>query len=110
MSRADTFRSRAGESIPDWSARARTPTEDYLLAPQFAFRRKNLNIDNVPRGRVDQRGGPITFAKPPPNYPLYTNAFSTILLRRGKNTTHSENLIFGIQSYFRAQTVALDAN
>jgi hypothetical protein len=27
-----------------------------------------------------------------------------------KNTTHSENSIFGIQSYFRAQTVALDAN
>ena len=25
-------------------------------------------------------------------------------------TTHSENSIFGIQSYFRAQTVALDAN
>jgi hypothetical protein len=27
-----------------------------------------------------------------------------------KNTTHSENSIFGIQSYFRAQMVALDAN
>jgi hypothetical protein len=27
-----------------------------------------------------------------------------------ENTTHSENSIFGIQSYFRAQTVALDAN
>lgn len=29
---------------------------------------------------------------------------------REKNTTHSEDSIFGIQSYFRAQTVALDAN
>jgi hypothetical protein len=27
-----------------------------------------------------------------------------------KNTTHSEKSIFGILSYFRAQTVALDAN
>jgi hypothetical protein len=27
-----------------------------------------------------------------------------------KNTTHSENSISGIQSYFRAQMVALDAN
>lgn len=29
---------------------------------------------------------------------------------QSKNTTHSENSIFGIQSYFRAQTIALDAN
>ena len=34
----------------------------------------------------------------------------TIFVAREPDTTHSENSLFGIQSYFRAQTIAVDAN
>jgi hypothetical protein len=39
-----------------------------------------------------------------------TPLFSTKTPLLSQNTTQSENSIFGIQSYFRAQTVTLDAN
>jgi hypothetical protein len=47
----------------------------------------------------------------PGHSPAANNGWErTNCVARESDTTHSENSIFGIQSYFRAQTVALDAN
>jgi hypothetical protein len=47
----------------------------------------------------------------PSKDPINSNQVDqSINLATRKNTTNSEILIFGIQSFFRAQTVALDAN